>query len=291
MNDELQEITNKIDELPPISPNTSSILNLVAQSDYTVKELQKLIELDISLTTNCLRLVNSAAFGLRSPINSIERAISFLGSKNILNLLINNSFGGVYSSPLDGYFCNQNALWEHSLRTAIAARLLAGALSQSESADIAYTAGLLHDIGKVVIEGFLTKYSDKYEKLLVENDGVDFASIEFTLLKINHMEVGLQMATKWKLPEVLKAAIRFHHSPGEAPIEHRSICLLVHLGDILAMIGGFGTGVDSLVYSVDPLVEEKFKLDMHAQERLLLDIDEEFNKANDMILETAGEKL
>jgi putative nucleotidyltransferase with HDIG domain len=283
MDDILLKISDKVKEVPPISPNTMKILDLISDPEYSVAELKKLLELDVSLTTRCLKLVNSASFGLRTNITTMDKAIHYLGSKPIMNMIINSDFNNVFDPPLVGYKAEDGDLWAHSLRTAIGAKLFADLTDNYSLSDLAYTAGLLHDIGKIVIARFLNVSPEILQNKFEVGKEVDFLEIETEMLKTDHAEVGQMMALKWGLPEVLQIVIRFHHKPDEAPSKYKTLCVLVHLGDIFAALGGFSTGVDSLAYRLNPLAKEYLKFSHKVLEKLICDIDAEYNKACELI--------
>jgi len=274
----LQEIVDEIGNIPPVSRNTVRILRMVASNDYNVREMAELIGTDVSLSTRCLRVVNSAAFGLRKPVSTIERAVVLLGSKELLGMAVHTGFGDVYSAPLEGYSGESGVLWEHSLRTAVASRITAEAAGWGDTADIAYTAGLLHDMGKIIIAHYLAGQPDDFLEKYGVGEETDFVSVESRMLETDHAEVGYMMAERWGFPDPLKAAIRYHHVPGEAPEKFRKLCVLVHVGDILAMLEGFGTGCDTLAYRMDPEVERHLNLKPYDLERILIEVDSEFER-------------
>ena len=208
MKSTLQEIKEHVQDMKPVTANTAQILNIVATADYQIRDLAKFIKMDISLSTQCLRIVNSSAYSLCSPITSVERAVSYLGRKTILDLVIKLGLSGVYSSPMEGYEGEQGALWEHSLRTALASRLVAQSTSQEKTADVAYTAGLLHDVGKIVINHFLDKQPSDIIKEFAVGEKNDFNTIESQLLDTDHAEVGHMMAVHWGFPDILQKVIR-----------------------------------------------------------------------------------
>ena len=278
MKNTLQQITDRVSTMPSISSNTVHILNLISNSDYAVKDLIKLVSLDIALSTRCLQVVNSASFGLGKPVTSIDRAVNFLGNRGILGIVIKQSFGQMFSNPLKGYLCEENGLWNHSLRTAIASRQIAQMANKYEVSDVVYTAGLLLDIGKVIISEFLANYnSDLNEKYRIGSE-MDFPSVESNILRTNHAEVGYMLANKWNFPDTLQAAIRFHHNPGAAPEKHKLICAMVHFGDIMAMLGGFGTGFDSMAYRLDSTASDILKLNDNDISNLYISIELEYEE-------------
>jgi len=274
----LQEITDEVRNMPPVSQNTIRILGIVASNDYNVREIAELIGTDVSLSTRCLRMVNSAVFGLRSPVTTVERAVVLLGNKELLGMAVHSGFDGVYSAPLEGYSGESGMLWEHSLRTAVASRTVAETAGWREVADTAYTAGLLHDMGKVIITHYLAGQPGDFLERYGVGEETDFVAVETRILETDHAEVGSMMAERWGLPDPLKAAVRFHHVPGRAPEKFRRLCILVHVGDILAMLEGFGTGCDTLAYRMDPEVEKHLDLKGSDLERMLVEIDSEFER-------------
>ncbi len=283
MDDILLEISEKVREIPQVSPNTMKILNLIADPEYSVMELKKLIELDVSLATKCLKLVNSAAFGLRTPVETMDRAVSYLGSKPIMNMIINSDMDSVFDPQLVGYQAENGDLWAHSLRTAIGAKLFADLTDNYELSDLAYTAGLLHDIGKIIIAQFLNVSPEILQNKYEVGKETDFLEVETELLKTDHTEVGQMMALRWGLPEALQIVIRFHHKPDKAPLKYRKLCILVHLGDLFAALGGYSTGVDSLAYRLNPLAKQYLKFKYSVLEKLICDIDVEYSKAYELI--------
>jgi len=284
------DIEKSVMEMPPISTNTLQILNLVSNANYKISEFAKLISLDVSLTAKCLQIVNSASIGLRNQINSIERAVNYLGKRTILGLMINSNFNGIFSTELSGYEAKNGDLWNHSLRTAIAAKVLGEHLNDSELGEVAYTAGLLHDIGKVIINQYLS--GENHWGEILENAGpeIDFTSLEEELLNTDHAKVGELIARKWGLPESLQYAIGYHHFPGKAPEKYQTLCVLVHLGEHLSMMGGFGTGIDTLSYKIDPIAKNVIDFTLAEMSNILIMIDEEFCNSQDLLQGGKGEK-
>jgi len=288
MNNVNKKIIEKINEVPTISGNTLKILNIISKGDYDISELIKLVSMDITLSTKLFKLVNSAEFGFSGHIKSLNRAVTYIGSKTITAIIINNNFNRLYSSSLDGYYAEAGDLWNHSLRTAIAAKLIAQDISYYT--DIAYTAGLFHDLGKVILNEFLKKFFDKKDinKLSIGKKR-DFIKAERDILNTDHSEIGQLMASRWKFPESLQMAIRYHHNPSLASKRHIKLAMIVHLADIMAMMAGFGTGYDSLAYRLDKLAEEFIRIDRNSIEKILLETDTEFEKLKSCILQTTGD--
>ncbi len=285
----LKQIIERVQQMPAVSPNTLRILEMASDPNCETRAIASLVAMDVTFSTACLRTVNSAIFGLFTPIHTIDMAVNYLGRREIVNIVMHTGFKGLYSAPLSGYSANAGDLWTHSLRTAIASMLLAKSLLKTETADAAYTAGLLHDIGKVITSDFLKVSLSEILHTLNRGDNTDFPTIEKRLISMDHTEIGQLLAQKWKIPKNIETVIRYHHVPGEAPEEFRKLCSIVHIGDMLAMLGGFGTGLDSLSYSVDPVIWDILNLNDETISRLMLDIQTEFEKDQKKLAGLAGE--
>ncbi|MFC1563315.1 HDOD domain-containing protein [candidate division KSB1 bacterium] len=279
----LESIQKRVREMPAVSSNTIRILELISDEDYSIKDLSALISMDVSLATKCLKIVNSAKFGLRTTVTSIERAVSYLGKQAIFGLIVESGFDYVFNSALEGYDAQEGELWEHSLRTAIASRLISVRIREKDLADVAYTAGLLHNMGKVVLTDYLKHQTKIIREKFSDSKEVDFSKLEKELLDINHEAVGKMMAEKWGIPEPLCMVIYYHHNPSEAPEEFRKLCYIVHLGDHFAMLSGSMSSFDSLAYEVDPASKGFLKLEDEEIESLMFDIELEVIHAKDKI--------
>ncbi|MBF0245407.1 MAG: HDOD domain-containing protein, partial [Planctomycetes bacterium] len=164
--------------------------------EHSVADAVRIVETDPALTALVLRTVNSAAYGLRVSIESVKRAVSFLGSTAVLGIAMNQSAGGLFNKPLEGYDSARGALWAHCLRTAIGARELARACGIRMDQDAAYTAGLLHDIGKAVLDEWL---AGETEELVRQAEAAEenFDREEREHLHTDHAEVGALLLEEW----------------------------------------------------------------------------------------------
>ncbi len=263
-------------EIQPLSHSVTRLLTLMGGKVHSAAQVAKVVETDPALTLNLLRTVNSAGFGLRQPVSSVAAAVAYLGDRMVLALALNFAAGRVFQRPLEGYAGPAGALWRHCLRTAISARELASRCVRPVDPDIAFTGGILHDVGKAVLSSFLlTALRDSPPNA----ETLDYREIERGAAGMDHAEAGDLLADHWKLPPLLHAAIRFHHQPAEAPAESRGLCYAVHLADALAIMGGSGTGADGLAYPLVPEWKDEVHLSAHDLEALVIKIDQDFEKA------------
>ncbi|MCB2183632.1 MAG: HDOD domain-containing protein [Desulfobulbaceae bacterium] len=255
------QILRRIDALPLMSQSASKLMKTVADRDHSIHDIIEIVKYDPSLTVKILKLVNSSAYGLSKSITSVERAIPQLGDKLVFGLAMEECAAPVYRDPMEGYEGESGSLWKHSLLTALIARELAKVSVHKVSLEEAYTAGLMHDLGKGILSQYM-KGSAPDLLAAVENDKMhDYREAELFYYGTDHCDVGCHIAKHWALPEALCAVIRWHHEPARSPVEYKSLVYVVHLGDIMAMIGGAATGADALMYGQDAGCDEFFSAD------------------------------
>ncbi|WP_198146062.1 HDOD domain-containing protein [Desulfonatronovibrio magnus] len=276
------KIAAAVKQVPPLSESARKLTQALGDGRVSLVEIARIVETDPGLAVRVMQTVNSPAFGLMKKVDSITRAVSFLGDKIILSLALDSSAGDMYHAPLEGYVSEQDALWKHSLYTAISAREVARFARTQLSPEAAYTAGLLHDIGKAVIDQWLSGQASALVEQAMR-DHADYNHKEQETINTDHAEVGALLMIRWELPETLRHAVAWHHSPGMAPEESRPLAYAVHLGDYLAMMNGVGTGVDTLVYSLDSGYSSYFNITSHNLELISLDSQQEYQQTIDAL--------
>jgi putative nucleotidyltransferase with HDIG domain len=285
----MESISKRINNIPMLSAVASRLLTISNDDNVSVKEIVKIVETDAFLTARILKVVNSAAFSVKNQISTLNQAIVYLGEKIVLGIAIESS-SSFFNLPLDGYQSAAGELWAHSLQTAIAAREISSMAVNHVSPDLAFTAGLLHDIGKPVISDLFSQsapeMTQKCDHRLVE----DFTAAERELLGTDHAEVGGELATHWKLPESLRLAIKFHHHPGQADPSNQNLIFVIHIADIVAMMAGTGTGADVLAYRMDNQYKKYIKIDKNGLACLLLFVQSEFEKSKKFVFAGAEGK-
>ena len=266
----LDALVADIEQMPPLSEAALRLLETFRNPDRTLEEMAKVIETDAGLAANLLKLVNSPAMAPRMPINSIVRALSFLGDKILLLTVLESAHPGLYTKPLAGYEGQKGELWRHSLHTAVAARRLAELSYTSMEPGLAFTAALLHDLGKVVISKYLEGLTPEIAFGIELGHHTDFLEAEQTLLGTTHAEAGRLLAEHWRLPEPLPQVMGLHHTPSKAPPEHMPLTYVVHLADAVAMWNGDATSADAMQYLVDENFESFIHIGSRDIDRLML---------------------
>jgi len=211
-----KNISDMLEDIPIFSQSVMRILELTSDIDCSTKELVGHITHDPILTARVLRLVNSAYFGLSRKVISIQQSVVYVGINTIKNLAVSvAAMGALPQSNKAGL--DMADYWLHSLVTAVVAKLLAQK-NNVPSADVStfFISALLHDIGQII---FSQAHPYIYQGVLEEAKKmqVPLQDIEQEIFGIDHAELGALLAEKWKLPEMMVDAIRFHHEPDQIP--------------------------------------------------------------------------
>ncbi len=252
-----QTIADMVGSLPPLPDTAIKLINVVNDPRSTMDEIVEVIKYDQSVTGEVLKLCNSAYFGLSRRVTSLHDAMLCLGTIKVLQMVMAVHTNSMLSREQKGYGLEPGVLWRHSVAVALASSLFAERLRLS-SPGLVFTAGLLHDIGKVV----LNKYVANEFAAIVHHVAVDrmsFVEAEKKVLGFSHQEVGALVAEKWQLPEPMVRCIRFHHDPGDVEPPDALIDT-VYLADCICLLLGIGLGEDGLCYRADPAVMERHDL-------------------------------
>jgi HD-like signal output (HDOD) protein len=204
-----------LSRLPPFSPVLNRLLATIDQEDVSFAEIANLIEKDAVLTGQILRLVNSAAFGRRATINSVGHAVSLLGVTKIRNSVLGFSISRLWSHARMPDAWSSARFNLHSVATAILADLLAQR-APVEYPEGAFVAGVLHDLGQLVIALALPDKYMEIREIHACRKG-DLRECERAMLGFSHEEIGAAALERWSLPEPIRDAVRHHHRP--TPIE------------------------------------------------------------------------
>ncbi len=217
---EVEQLLDSIVTLPTLPAVVTKITAIIDDPDSSINDVARLIAKDPPLAMKVLRLVNSAFYGMRNPVSSIAHAASLLGVNVLKNLVLTanicKAFGGLKGKQL----FDRDAFWYHSVATGLLAKVMirhSKKRSRSDPEEV-FAAGLLHDIGKVILEQFLT---DEFINIMniSEEEGISFYNAERRAECLSHSEIGAGLAERWKIPDPLVEAIRFHHAPlsGSSP--------------------------------------------------------------------------
>lgn len=254
-----KQFVTLIEGLPEFPENITKINQLINDPKSKMSDIAMHISNDVSLTAELLKLVNSAAFALTSPCQSIGDAVKIAGLRGIRNLLF--SIGSMKNLMISSSSENKK-MWNHSYKVAFFAYNLAKNFCASDKSciDDSYVCGLLHDMGKIVFE---TAHPDILNKIkaLCEERNVPADLFEKLVAGVNHGEVGALIAEKWNFPPVIVNVIRHHHEPEEAPEENKKLTSLIYLADLLVHYCDGDIEFDQ----IDSMVLKQFKITSQEQ--------------------------
>lgn len=232
MDNEKQSICLKlfsgIKQLPTVPELYAKFTKMIENPMISNKKIANLISKDQSMVTKILRLSNSALYSKRQEITNLANAITFLGIETLKNLILQISLVRVFR------FENEqvpefkiSTFWEHSLATAYFSQIIAKKLSITYD-DNYYIGGLLHDIGKLVVYQY---YPEKFEEIILKlvKDKVNDYVAEASVIGVDHTDVGVFFAEKWKFKREITDVIGYHHSPLKSLGMHVSVVRLANL--------------------------------------------------------------
>jgi putative nucleotidyltransferase with HDIG domain len=224
------EISQSAKDLKPIPQIALKVLRIFNDELYEIKDLTEEIRKDQVISARTLQLCNSVMFASRKKIESLDHALVMLGQHLLLKFVISASLNNFFNQSGKGYSLCKGGIYHHAVGTAVIAEKLAGLTGKAEPS-MAYTAGLLHDIGKVVLDQFVNSGFPLFYRQLNE-EGKNFSEVEKQVLGTDHTEVGASLALKWSFPESLVETIRHHHKPEDAQ-QHNELVHIVYLADLL----------------------------------------------------------
>lgn len=237
----IEDITNTVKSLRPIPQTALKILRMFHDERFGITDITRELSQDQVLSGQTLKICNSALFAGTLPIETLKDAVLLMGEdllvKSVITAAVNSYYGHVRSS---GYSLCKGGLFFHAVNVAATSEKLAEKSGKIPGMH-AYTAGLLHDIGKVVLDQFVAASVPLLFRNL-SRKGESFLSSEKKLLGITHAEAGAILARNWRFSPALFQTIAYHHHPEKAEQEHRDMVFLVYLADLL--MERFNTGVD-----------------------------------------------
>lgn len=282
---DIDKLLNRVDSIPNNFHIAVKVAKMLDDFNVNIQELSKVIGADQALTVQLLKLCNSAQYGFSRKIVTVSDAIARLGFKTLKSLVFVVVSKGSLNRQLAGYDLGKGELWRNSISCAVYSKYLAE-ISGYKDPDLAFTAGLLRDIGKLIIHEYVKSDYDNIINL-VNSENIGFSEAEEKILGYNHSQVGARIAAKWNFPKVLEETIEFHHNPGkvDGKCEDKMLVNIVHVADSLSMILGMGIGNDGMMHNLDINSLEKIGIDVNSVgiESLISDMVD-LNSEIDMIM-------
>ena len=226
----IETVLETKEQLPPAPQVLSELLTVLSDLEADSSRAVDLITFDPGLTAKVLQTSNSAMLGRGKPIDDVAEAVNRLGFQTVYRIVASASAGQILRPTKGNHGVDPDAFWKHSVMTAFAAQIIAR--DSTEDANLLFTAGLLHDLGKVILAN---AYKDGYAAVIAQAGANSPAAIESekATYGLNHAEVGGRLMARWKFSAPIISSVWFHHDPvGAGPMQRYAAC--VNLADSLA---------------------------------------------------------
>ncbi len=265
-------------ELPSAPVVVQRLQDLMRQETTGAREIARLVEADQALTARVLRVVNSPFYGLAKPITAVVDAIKIMGVKTIHQLVLAASVMEYFGKEVDRTL-NAKSFWLHSLGTGLIAKHLIRA-GNSERASEALTAGILHDIGRLL---FAKADAKRFILLYGEGQPACDLSREASLFGMDHQQAGAQLAERWNFPDTIREAIEFHHEPDRASSQNL-IVAAVSIADLICHALNIGDSANHYVTTFSPGAWSRLGLEYDDLTALMLGALEELSDTKRALL-------
>lgn len=232
----------QVKSFPGMPATAAKLLKMLKDTESTSAQIEEVLRYDAGLTANILKLTNSAYFGIPSKVSSVRQAIVMLGWKRVMQLVMTMCMSTVLKKPIPGYDLPQGALWQHSVAVSVAAEAVVNAL-KIPGAEEVFTAALLHDVGKLVLGGFVKNDLEQIKSMV--SKGIAFEVAEYMVIGTDHAEIGARILEKWAFPKDLVNAVNWHHDP-ETCKNHCTLSDIVHIANAVGLRIGFGREAEGI---------------------------------------------
>ena len=236
-------IRNRDASLPTLPVVIGNLLAKADSESATPEELARFLSNDQSLAARVLRIANSPYYGLLRKIDSIPRAVTVIGFREVVSIALGSGVIGLLTPREKGGLIDPVELWRHSIAVGFASKE-AGKITGKPLEDSVMLAGLLHDVGKIL---FLIYFMADYAEVLVKHqaEGIPIHLAEAELLGIDHAQIAFLLMKQWNFPDSICMPVRHHHDIDQCPAEHRAVALLVGAADYACHVAGMGMSANT----------------------------------------------
>ncbi|MBU8932749.1 MAG: HDOD domain-containing protein [candidate division Zixibacteria bacterium] len=288
IDNKVKQVVSNIRNLPTPPIVFHQIQKVINDPNCSAAQVASILSEDPAMSVKVLKLTNSAFYGLAREIDSVRQAVVIVGMEAVKNLVLSASVLDMFKGDsVDQEF--QEQYWRHSLATAYCCRILAQRIKSRGMVDhdAAFSAGLLHDVGKMILTSFLKEEHEILTQARATDNATTDCELEEKSLGFNHAQIGGFLTSQWKLPQKLSEAIAFHHHPQLVDTDDGPLVFLVWLADYLAKKTFYDDGDTARVGAVDPDVLEYLAVSEEDLEQFSGVLREEYLKA-ETFLQMAG---
>ncbi len=273
------ELQSAIESLPPLPQVAMRVLQIVNEPDFAIGDLVAVVRTDPTLTARLLKLCNSSMYALPQEVQTVAQAVGLLGTRTLVKLVVATCTQRYYKHVDAGWRDRPGTIWRHSVCCGIAAQTIATSTKVADGG-ASFTAGILHNIGKVVLSRLVGGDEDSQPAEQARNDG-DHLQVERALAGMDHAAAGGLIADRWFLPVDLRRAIKHHHD-AEQILADNPLTAVVHLADLLALQIGCG-GTDAFAHAVAPQALERLQLADTDLDVMRLHIIDEVRRSKELL--------
>lgn len=276
--DEMVSILDQTEDLPTLPTVYKRISNLISNPKSSVSDVSKVIEVDQALTGKILKMVNSSFFGFSRKISSIHQAVVLMGFNTIQNTVLSVSVFDGFSGKINGNF-SLKQFWKHSIACGIISSILEQNL-KSGFRDEVFVAGLLHDMGKIILNRY---FEEDFNMILdfAQKNHEAFYDCEKAIVGFSHDEVGEYLADKWQLPFILVEAIALHHQPNNIRSNPKLVSI-IHLADTITYPMNYGFLNKFKKNSINPFIMEELNLNRSRLVELVNEVRKTFKEEQEL---------
>ena len=269
----MNSITDSIDELRPLPATLVRFTALVNDDNSSIDEYINVLKLDQAVSTNILKLANSASSASGIKIKDIKSAVVRLGGKRILVNLLNKYLSNDMSGEIPLYGYGESNLWRHSMASAFAAEIIATKLNIQDRSFL-FMSGLLHDIGKLLIFRNVSQIDSQKIIAEVKESGC-FVEIEKKILGFTHCEIGSELLSRWNIPEEIIECVREHHNSDSNSVNVK----IIKLANYASKIIGEGVGNEGMQFKIGSKIFDELNLSIKEFETICAEVSFSFIKA------------
>ena len=255
----IKMILGSVNDLPVMPQVAERARKILADKNCSFSMVAHVIEADQAIATKVLKLANSAFYSIMGRVTSIQHAAMVLGTKTLYQVLQIACTEPVLSARLPGYGQNSGDLWRHSLAVAACSRAIAKRRNPS-IIDDGFSAGLLHDCGKLILDPYLGARSEAFQNCLVQEKKKVFEA-ERILLGVDHAHIAAYVCEKWQIPKQLFSAIQYHHTPSLLRVHE--LAFIVHLANAVMHVPDISTLRDIADIEAEPEAIKFLGLDIN----------------------------
>ena len=276
------ESLERITDLPQLPEVVYRLEEVANNPDSSIHDVASVIETDPPMAVRVLKLANSAFYRRGNhPMTTIRQATVRLGLKEIRKLALAIGATRLFVKPSPRI--DHHLFWQHSLTVASVTRTVAKLTDGVRiDPDQAYVAGLLHEVGALVLDQFFEKLYDAVFRAARHSDQ-PIHDVEREYLGIDHAEIGAWLLNRWQAPQSLVVAVQCHHDPGDTPEQHRALCQLVHVADYVCTGNGCCGPGEEAPFVVNAIACEDLGLKVSSLTELVEEVSAESERTKTLI--------